>query len=156
MPPGLICPSEILDDSRMSRRSSLVWWALLAGVLYVGAFTLLSVGGAFRRGWVVWVAVALLVAAAILLQLTLSRARKQGLLSRPVRLWVAIGIMVLGAVLGLVWWFAKLSGGWGLCSLCALYLGAGQVLAEIRSRTGARLGGVPCGLRAVSCCSPSV
>ena len=120
----------------MSRRSSLVWWALLAGVLYVGAFTLLSVGGAFRRGWVVWVAVALLVAAAILLQLTLSRARKQGLLSRPVRLWVAIGIMVLGAVLGLVWWFAKLSGGWGLCSLCALYLGAGQVLAEIRSRTG--------------------
>ncbi len=113
--------------------------ALVAGGLYVLAFVILSVGGAKRSAVTVLVAVGLLVGAALFLQLALSLARAEGLLHGRVGLWAPAGIMVVGAALEVYWWVSTRlgtpTGGWGLGGLCALYLGAGQALTEIRSRT---------------------
>jgi lysophospholipase L1-like esterase len=112
----------------------------VALVLYLAAFLTLSVGGATRSTVVVAVAVAFLVIAAVLLQLTLSQAREHELLSPRARLWVPIAIMLVGAAFVLYWWLetqlGNPTGGWGLCGVCAIYIGAGQALAELRSRTG--------------------
>jgi lysophospholipase L1-like esterase len=108
---------------------------LLAAGLYVAAFVGLSAGAAQRSRVGVLIAAACLVGAALLLQLILSRARRDSLLSRRARLGIPLLIMAVGAGLGLWWLTRHPTGGWGLAGLCALYLGAGQALAEWRSRT---------------------
>jgi lysophospholipase L1-like esterase len=120
----------------MSERNALVRCAVAALVLYVVAFAGLSVGGAKRSAVIVAIAVVFLVAAAVLLQLALSRARARRLLSPRVRLWAPVAIMAAGAALGVYSRLGSPTGGWGLCGLCAFYLGAGQALAELRSRRG--------------------
>jgi lysophospholipase L1-like esterase len=124
----------------MTERKALLRGAVVALVLYAAAFAGLSVGGATRSAVVVAVAVVFLVLAAVLLQLTLSRARERELVSRRVRLGVPLAIMAGGAALGVYWWLGtrvgRPTGGWGLCGLCAFYLGVGHALAELRSREG--------------------
>jgi GDSL-like lipase/acylhydrolase family protein len=124
----------------VERTRLLRWLAITAGVLYAAAFLLLSYGGATRSDWIAAVAVAFLVLAAVLLQLTLSQARDEGLLSRRNRLLVPLLIMACGVLL-LVYWglgtrFGFGTGGFGLAGVCLLFLGAGQALSELRSRGG--------------------
>ena len=66
----------------MTERQVLLRYAGVALLLYVAAFAALSVGGAKRSTVIVVIAGVLLVIAALLLQITLSRARKRELLSR--------------------------------------------------------------------------
>ena len=124
----------------MTERQVLLRYAGVALLLYVAAFAALSVGGAKRSMVIVVIAGVLLVIAALLLQITLSRARKRELLSPRVRLWAPVGIMAAGVALMAYWWLGTSlgnpTGGWGLCGLCAFYLGAGHALAELRSRQG--------------------
>lgn len=110
---------------------------LTAG-LYVTAFAALSTPAALGSDWVVGAAVLFLVLAALLLQLTLTRARERGSLSRGERLLIPCVIVGVGVgVLGLWFlnrWLGILPGGaWGLSGVCAVYLGAGQLLAEVRA-----------------------
>lgn len=125
----------MVERTRLLRRL-----AITAVVLYTAAFLLLSVGGAARSDVIAGFAVGFLVIAAVLLQLTLSRARAEGLVGRRRRVMIPVAIIVLGLLLLLYWVLGtKLgfgTGGWGLAGACAVYLGAGQLLAELRSRTG--------------------
>src|SRR6478609_1393873 len=111
---------------------------VLAGVLYAIAFVVLSVGGHVRSLLTVIGAVVLLVAAAAVLQLTLSRGRS--VLTRSQRLAVPLAIIALGLLLlgawGLLTWRGHTTGGWGLAGLCAFYLGIGHLLGELRRRRG--------------------
>jgi len=120
----------------MTERKALLRYAVVALALYLGAFAGLSIGGSRRSVVIVVVAVVFLVAAAVVLQLILSRARRKELLIPSVRLWAPVAIMAAGAGLVAYWALGTPTGGWGLCGLCALFLGAGQALAELRSRTG--------------------
>jgi lysophospholipase L1-like esterase len=124
----------------MTERQVVLRYAVAALLLYVAAFAALSVGGARRSTVIVIVAGVLLVIAALLLQITLSRARKRELLSPRIRLLAPVGIMAAGVALMAYWWLGTSlgnpTGGWGLCGLCAFYLGAGQALTELRSREG--------------------
>jgi lysophospholipase L1-like esterase len=121
----------------MAERKAVRRFGLVAVGLYLAAFAVLSSGGALRSDRVVAVAVGLLVAAALLLQLTLGRVREHGLLSRRTRLLIPGAIVVVGAVAVGLWWLGTklgfLTGGVGLGGVCAMYLGAGQLLAEVRA-----------------------
>src|SRR5687767_9449644 len=88
----------------MTERQLVLRYAVGALLLYVAAFATLSVGGARRSVEIVIAAGVLLVLAALLLQVTLSRARKRDLLSPRVRLWAPVGIMAAGVALMAYWW----------------------------------------------------
>ena len=121
----------------MSERGAVWRWGGVALGSYLLAFAVLSFGGASRSDWVVGIAVLLLVAASVLLQLTLSRAREQDLLSHRTHILVPAGIVFAGFAAVGVWWLGTelgfLTGGVGLGGVCAMYLGAGQLLAEVRA-----------------------
>ena len=104
---------------------------------YLLAFGLLSLGGARRTAPVVLVAAALLVVAAVLTQRLLREARRTGRPGPRTRLLVPLAIMAAGAGLVAYWALGGSTGGWGLAGVCALYLGAGQALAEVRARRDA-------------------
>ena len=62
-------------------------------VLYAGAFVVLSLGGYARSVYVVVGGAALLTVGAVVLQLTLNRARSQSLLAR-LRVWLPVAAAV--------------------------------------------------------------
>jgi hypothetical protein len=121
----------------MGERRAVLFAGCVAAGLYLAAFGLLSMGGILRSRGAVLVAVLLLTAAALLLQLTLSRARARRLVRAWVRWALPAGIVVIGGVAALLWWLGTrsghLTGGVGLAGVCAAYLGAGQLLAEARA-----------------------
>jgi lysophospholipase L1-like esterase len=115
----------------------------MALVLYVAAFAVLALAGSRRTAWIVALAAALLVAAAVVLQLALRRAREEHVLPLRARLAIPGAMIAAGIGLVLYWLLGTPTGGWGLAGLCALYIGTGHLLAEWRaSNLGAPLRGV--------------
>jgi lysophospholipase L1-like esterase len=107
------------------------WIAL---TLYVVAFGLLSLGGWARKWWIVAIAIVLLIAAAVLLQLALRDASDRARRRVP---WIIIGFGAAAVVAGVLGLFgAPVPGGVGLGGLCAVFLGAGHRLTEFRRDAG--------------------
>jgi lysophospholipase L1-like esterase len=110
------------------RALSLKGWIALG--LYAVAFGLLSRGGWARDLSLVAIAIGLLVAAAVLLQLALKDAAERA------RRLVPVLIFAGGAAALAVWWIGLLlgavPGGLGLAGVCAMYLGIGHGLTEFR------------------------
>ncbi len=122
----------------MSERARVRLVAVVAGALFALAFGILTWthGGS---DWIVGGAAACLVPATILLQVTSSRVRQHELLSSGKRGWIPIGIAVAGVALVGLWALGTklgfLTGAWGLGGVCLIYLGIGQLLAEIRAES---------------------
>jgi GDSL-like Lipase/Acylhydrolase family len=114
----------------LPRAISREGWIALG--LYVVAFVLLSGGGWARQWWLVVIAAVFLVAAAVLLQRALQELPKNKRLVVPALIIgvgvVAIGVWGIGSRLGAV------PGGVGLAGFCAVFLGIGHLLTELRSR----------------------
>jgi lysophospholipase L1-like esterase len=122
----------------------------VATLLYLLAFAAVTAGGANRSKLVVWGAGALLVAAAILFQLAMGRARSLDLFRRA-RRRVPLALVATGAVLAAVAIWTKVGGGaLALFGVSAAYLGLGHWLAELRTRKGKWRGPIVCGLCAVA------
>ena len=117
----------------MISRSALVPCAIAALVLYVVAFGILIAGGAGRTWQMVLLAALVLVAATVLMQLTVRRVRADDLLSRTWRLVIPGVVALVGLGLVVYWLAGNPTGGWGLFGLCMHYLGIGQMLSEVRS-----------------------
>jgi lysophospholipase L1-like esterase len=121
----------------MAERRTVLRYGLFAVVGYVLAFVVLSAGGALRSDAFVGVGAVLLVLAAVVLQLVMRHIREHDVLSHRVRLLIPGAIVLGGAMAVAIWWVATrlgfLTGGVGLGGVCAMYLGAGQLLAEVRA-----------------------
>ena len=120
----------------MSERARVALVAGVAVALFGLAFGLLTwIHGS--SDWYVAFAALCLLPAAILLQVASSRVRQHQLLSPRTRRWIPIGIALTGVVLLGLWAlgtrFGFLTGAWGLGGVCLVYLGIGQLLAEIRA-----------------------
>ena len=110
--------------------------ALAALVLYLLAFGALSFAASERNTGVVLGAALCMLAAAALLQLALSRARDEDLVDRRLLLWGPIGLVVVGAGLGIAAQLGRPTGGFGFSGACLAYVAGGQALSELRSRDG--------------------
>jgi lysophospholipase L1-like esterase len=126
-------------------RNVLVRAATGSLVLYAVAFLALALGGARRSDFTVAIAAVFLLGAGSLVQLTLTRARRERLLPR-LRRWLPRLAMAVGALL-VAYWVLRLrvgnpTAGWGLCGVCTSYLGIGLALTEIRAQEahGLKLG----------------
>jgi lysophospholipase L1-like esterase len=118
------------------RRRRVLRGLVVALAVYLAAFVGLFIGGAAReKSWVIG-AVAGLLLAAVLLQLTLSRVRSERLLHRRLRLWVPVGVSALGLIVALAAAVGPVPNNVGFFSLCLAYMGAGQALSELRGRKG--------------------
>jgi hypothetical protein len=118
-------------------QAALIRAARGALLLYLLAFLLLAAAGAQRNDMLVSAAAVCLFGAATFVQVTLGRARQEGLLRR-LRRWLPVCVVVAGGLL-IAYWARDVkvgspTGGWGLSGMCACYLGIGLGLAEIRFR----------------------
>src|SRR5215211_2443565 len=113
----------------MSPRARIRLPAAIAVALFAVAFGLLTWARARDSDWIVALAGVCLLLAATLQQVISSRVRKG---------WIPFVIAAAGVLLVGLWWLGTqggfLTGAWGLAGVCLVYLGIGQLLAQVRSR----------------------